>query len=58
MIRKISKLFIPGAAADLMVPVQVMKCANCGTINKDFLPEVLPNVETELGIKSIIEYDA
>jgi hypothetical protein len=38
--------------------VQVMKCANCGTINKDFLPEVLPNVETELGIKSIIEYDA
>lgn len=58
MIRKVSKLLIPGASSDLMIPVQVLQCEKCGAINKDFLPEVLPNVEAELGIKKIIEYDA
>lgn len=58
MIRKVSKLLIPGASNDLIIPVQIMSCAKCGEINKDFLPDVLPNIETELGIKKLIDYDA
>lgn len=58
MIRKVSKLLMPGATNDLIIPVQVIQCKKCGEINKEFLPESLPNVEAELGLTKILKYDA
>lgn len=54
-LRSVSKLYIPGAGSDLVIPVQVMRCAQCKAINEDFLPEVIPNFAADLGVVKILE---
>lgn len=51
IIRKVSKLLNPTIPQDLFIPIQVMFCDKCDEILSDFLPEVLPNLEEELGLK-------
>lgn len=38
MLRKISR-FVTGQSADSVMTIPVFVCANCGHINKDFLPK-------------------
>lgn len=53
VLRKISKLYVPGSSSDILIPIQVLKCDACGTVNEEFLPDALPNLSAELGIKKI-----
>lgn len=39
MLRKASKLQT-GYPTDMVVPIQVYTCADCGTVAKDFLPQI------------------
>lgn len=48
-IRKISKL-ITGTPQDMIIPIDVFVCGNCGEVNQELLPEqirVLEKVEKE-----------
>tara|TARA_Y100000389_G_scaffold86549_1_gene83233 strand:+ start:485 stop:700 length:216 start_codon:yes stop_codon:yes gene_type:complete len=38
-LRKASKL-LTGAANDQIVPIPVIRCADCGHVNKDFTPNI------------------
>jgi uncharacterized Zn finger protein len=38
-LRKASKL-LTGAANDQIVPIPVIRCADCGHVNKDFMPKI------------------
>lgn len=40
VLRKASK-FLTGDAQDTLIPVQVMACASCGHVNREFLPAEL-----------------
>lgn len=37
VLRKASK-FLTGDTQDNLIPIQVMACASCGHVNKEFLP--------------------
>ena len=39
MIRKLSK-FVTGETQDSIIPIPVIKCADCGYVNEEFKPKI------------------
>jgi len=48
MLRKIAKLLV-GTDQDMLVPVPVFRCDDCGYINEEFMPKEKPAKKDEPG---------
>lgn len=42
MLRKVSKLLV-GSDQDMLIPVPVFRCDDCGYINEEFIPKPVTN---------------
>ena len=55
LLRKFSKLYTL-TADDVIMPVAVFRCQQCGEVCKDYFPRGMRDVEEKLGLENLLRF--